>query len=68
MDNFKVRDERLRKIFTVFIGLIIIIGGYVFLLKDNQNQEEPKLFTELIDKGEVNTEEDKQKAVDGLFI
>lgn len=54
MDNFKVRDERLRKIFTVFIGLIIIIGGYVFLLKDNQNQEEPKLFTELIDKGEVN--------------
>lgn len=54
LGDFSVGGVNLKKIFLIVIALIIIVFGLITFLNDRQQQEDPMIFTELEDKGDVN--------------
>jgi len=44
----------LKKTFIILIGLLIIGVGFIVFLNGNQKQEDPKILSQLEDKGNVN--------------
>lgn len=44
----------MKKVFIILIGLLIIGVGFVVFFNSNQKQENPKILSQLEDKGNVN--------------
>ena len=44
----------MKKFFIIVMGLLIIGWGFVLFFNDSQKQEDPKIFTQLEDKGTVD--------------
>ena len=44
----------MKRFFIIVMGLLIIGWGFVLFFNDSQKQEDPKIFTQLEDKGTVD--------------